>query len=395
MKILMLVNWKIEYSDTVPKDKQPPDYYVPWQPYWFFRYFKNKDISVDVADISSFPKLEEIEKNRIRFYIGQAIKQIPHLDEYDVVLSHGMQSGIVIALWRKLFGKGSYKHIVFDIGAFNSARESGASLKFMRFAGRSIDGIIYHTPSQIDYYRKCHPWLVKKAIYIPFGTDTEFFDATAAADARPDTAEAESETTAQADSRPVTADADTKSYILCAGYNKRDWKTFMEAHLKAGKPITLRFLGTRDLVRLIMDRYRDYDNESEGHCLNKLNIEILDGVSVTEFIRQVENAAFCVLPLKSVNYSYGQMTMLQQMALGKAVVAADVPSLQPYFREGANIKYEPENVDELAGIIKDLSTNSRKCEDIGRKAADLVRSEFNERIMAEKIEKAIDFLEKI
>ncbi len=378
MKILMLVNWKIEYSDTVPKDKQPPDYYIPGQPYWFFRYFKNRDISVEVADITSFPKLEDIEKNRIRFYIGQAIKQIPHLNEYDVVLSHGMQSGIVIALWRKLFGKGSYKHIVFDIGAFNSARESGASLKFMRFAGRSIDGIIYHTPSQIDYYRKCHPWLVKKAIYITFGTDTDFFD--------PDTGV--TGTTAHSTDHP---DAE-KSYILCAGYNKRDWETLMAAHLKAGKPVTIRFLGTRELVDLIMNKYRDYDNESEGHCFNKLNIEVLDGVSVTEFIEQVENAAFCVLPLKSVNYSYGQMTMLQQMALGKTVVAADVPSLKPYFREGANIKYEPENVDELSEIIKDLSKDSRKCSDIGRKASELVRSEFNERIMAEKIEKAIDFL---
>ncbi len=376
----MLVNWKIEYSDTVPKDKQPPDYYVPGQPYWFFRYFKNKDISVDVADITSFPKLEDIEKNRIRFYIGQAVKQIPHLNEYDVVLSHGMQSGIVIALWRKLFGKGSYKHIVFDIGAFNSARETGASLKFMRFAGRSIDGIIYHTPSQIDYYRKCHPWLVKKAIYIPFGTDTEFFDPASAADGHLRTDDSDDNPEHQ------------NPYILCAGYNKRDWETLIEAHLNAGKPVTLRFLGNRDLVRLIMNKYRDYDNESESHCLNKLNIEVLDGVSVTEFKKQISDAAFCVLPLKSVNYSYGQMTMLQQMVMGKTVVAADVPSLKPYFREGANIKYEPENVDELSDIINDLSKDSRKCSDIGRKASDLVRSEFNERIMAEKIEKAIDFL---
>ena len=28
MKILMLVNWKIEYCDARPSDKQPPDYYV-------------------------------------------------------------------------------------------------------------------------------------------------------------------------------------------------------------------------------------------------------------------------------------------------------------------------------------------------------------------------------
>ena len=42
MKILMLVNWKIEYCKEKPADKQPPDYKVEGKDYWFYRYFKNK-----------------------------------------------------------------------------------------------------------------------------------------------------------------------------------------------------------------------------------------------------------------------------------------------------------------------------------------------------------------
>ncbi len=384
MKILMLVNWKIEYSDTVPSDKQPPDYYVKGQKYWFFRYFKDQDIEVDVADISSNPKLEDFEKNKIRFYLYQTFKALPDLNNYDVVISHGMQSGIMLALWRKLFGKGGYKHIVFDIGAFNSAKESGMALKFMQFAGRSIDGIIYHTPSQINYYRKCHPWIMKKAVYIPFGTDTEFFDND------PDAVD----DTEKTDIGHDTSDT-SSGYILCAGYNKRDWETLMEAHLLSGKKLPLRFLGDKSLIEKILEKYRDYDNESISHCLNKLNIEVCDGVAVTEFINQVRNAAFCVLPLKSVNYSYGQMTMLQQMALGKAVIAADVPSLQPYFKEGVNIKYEPENIEDLAEKINRLSKDLNACDEMGSRAAKLVQSEFNEKQMAEKIEDAIKFFCKI
>ena len=37
---------------------------------------------------------------------------------------------------------------------------------------------------------------------------------------------------------------------------------------------------------------------------------------------------------KSFNYSYGQMTLMQQMALGKCVVAAKVPSLVDYVENG-------------------------------------------------------------
>ena len=50
MKILMLVNWKIEYCNSIPKSKQPPDYCIKGEDYWFYRYFKNKP-EVDVIDI--------------------------------------------------------------------------------------------------------------------------------------------------------------------------------------------------------------------------------------------------------------------------------------------------------------------------------------------------------
>lgn len=64
MKILMLVNWKVAYENQIPEGKQPPDYVVPGQKYWFFRYLSD-DISVDVVDIRSFPWLERFEKEKI------------------------------------------------------------------------------------------------------------------------------------------------------------------------------------------------------------------------------------------------------------------------------------------------------------------------------------------
>lgn len=35
MKILMLVNWKVLSCKETPNDKQPPDYRVEGEPYWF------------------------------------------------------------------------------------------------------------------------------------------------------------------------------------------------------------------------------------------------------------------------------------------------------------------------------------------------------------------------
>ena len=175
IKILMLVNWKVLRTQRPPTDRQPPDYVTPQEPYWFYRYFR-EPVQVDVLDISSFPALERWEREKLRFYVVQALRAIPKRNRYDLIVSHGMQSGVVLSLWRRLF-PGKAGHIVFDIGSFNSAAESGLALKLMQYASHSIDGVIYHTSSQKGYYEKCFPWLLERARFIRFGTDSLFFEA--------------------------------------------------------------------------------------------------------------------------------------------------------------------------------------------------------------------------
>lgn len=350
MKILMLVNWKIEYTDEVPKDRQPPDYYIKGKPYWFFRYFRNsEELQVDVVDIRSFPWLEKLEQNKLRFYVWQTLKCIPRLDKYDLILSHGMQSGIVLCLLRRIFGKGHYKHIVFDIGAFNSGREEGHALKLMQFASKSLDGVIYHTAVQEEYYRKCHPWLMDKAEFITFGTDADYFGKQKYAD----------------DGK------EKKPYILCVGYYKRDWDTLIKAYEGVSTDMNLRLIG------------------NGGIKTENPHIEVLDKVSITELKRQIANAGFCVLPLKSFNYSYGQMTLLQQMAMGKAVIAADVPSIKAYIKENAFILYEPQNSRMLGEKMQELSDDPGLCRKIGSVAQQAVTNIFNEKNMALDIERVI------
>lgn len=350
MKILMLVNWKIEYTNEVPEDKQPPDYYVESQPYWFFRYFQNVDnFQVDVVDIHSFSWLENFEKNKIRFYIWQTMKCIPKLKQYDLVISHGMQSGIVLCLWRRLFGKGSYKHLVFDIGAFNSGREEGLSLKLMQFASKSLDGVIYHTAIQEEYYQKCYPWLLDKSKFIAFGTDPDYFSS---------------------QKEPERSDEET-DYILCVGYNKRDWDTLIKAYDRLSTDIRLRLIGNRNIKA------------------QNPRIEVIDKVTITELKRQIQGAYFCVLPLQSFQYSYGQMTLLQQMAMGKAVITADVPSIQAYTGENAVLLYEPENSSMLCEKMQNLIDDDVLRLRIGENAQLAVKNIFNEKNMALEIENII------
>lgn len=348
MRILMLVNWKVKYIQEEPDDLQPPDYYVYGKPYWFFRYF-NGNPEVDVIDISSIDWLENFEKNRIRFYIWQTLKAIPQLNKYDLVVSHGMQSGVVLSLWRRFF-KTRAKHIVFDIGSFNSAAENGFALKLMQFASKSLDGVIYHTSSQIDYYKRFFPWIAHQSKFIRFGTDLDFFD-----------------------TKELVESADKGTYIICVGYSKRDWNTLVEAYKKLHTNIKLRLVGH------VEEKYKGIKG-----------IEQIPFVPIKDLINQIYNSLYSVLPLETFNYSYGQMTLMQQMALGKCVVAARVPSLTDYIQNGETaIFYEPKNVDDLCRKMNYLLEDMETCERIGKKGREYLLEKCNERTMALEIEKVI------
>ena len=88
MKILMLVNWKVLSCKETPNDKQPPDYRVEGEPYWFYRYFNQKD-DVDIIDISSVSWLENFEREKLRFYV----LQLPKADKMEFIVQKLVELG--------------------------------------------------------------------------------------------------------------------------------------------------------------------------------------------------------------------------------------------------------------------------------------------------------------
>ncbi len=350
MKILMLVNWKIEYCEEKPADKQPPDYKVEGKDYWFYRYFKNKP-EVDVIDIRSFPCLENFERNKLHFYIWQAIRAIPKLNQYDLIVSHGMPSAIVICLWRRFF-KTKAKHVVFDIGSFASASESGFSLKLMQFASKSLDGLIHHMSAQKTYYEKFFPWIVDKSQFIKFGADFDFFG----------------------NERKINPVG--KPYIVCAGKSKCDWDTVVKAYKESKIDLDLHLIGGKE---------EQFENIS--------GVVQIPYLPINDFIEQVQGAEFCVLPLEPVPFSFGQMRLLQQMALRKCVIVSDAPSILDYVENNQTaIVYESSNEEELKKQMSSLCCDLKKREAIERAAYEFVKQDCNEKNMAEKIE---DFFETV
>jgi len=343
MKILFLPNWKVKKCVSPPADLQPPDYYTDPKHYWFFKYMENEN--VDVIDISSIEFIENFEREKIRFYVFQTVRALFKISKYDLVISHGMQSGIVLALLRRIFKWPKVQHIVFDIGSFNSAKESGFAHKLMRFASKSIDGVIYHTSLQENYYKKCYPWLLSKTKFIPFGADFDFFKS------------------------DISVDIKMQPYILCVGYGKRDWNTLINAFSQIDTKVELLLVGKTDLV------------------IATPNIKMQPYIPIKNLISLIQSSLFCVLPLQWFNYSFGQMTLLQQMALGKAVIVAKVPSMEDYIGDGKTaLFYKSGNVNDLKNKMELCLTNTALVEKIGKQAALSVCNQFNEVRMAKEIE---------
>lgn len=344
MKILMLVNWKIKYCDKKPADKQPPDYRVKGEDYWFYRYFKNKP-KVDVIDISSVPWLENFERNKLHFYIWQAVKAIPKLNQYDLIVSHGMPSAVVICLWRRLF-KTKAKHIVFDIGSFASASESGFSLKLMQFVSKSLDGLIYHMSDQRSYYERFFPWIVEKSKFIRYGADFDFFG--------------------------IGQETEflNKPYIVCAGKNKCDWDTVVKAYKTSNINMELHLIGGKE------ERFENIEGVIQ-----------IPYLPINEFIEQVKGADFCILPLEPVPFSFGQMRLLQQMALSKCVIVSNAPSIMDYVEDRRTaLIYRSADVEDLCNRITTLNADDEEKEKIETNAFEFVKKICNERKMAEEIE---------
>ena len=108
---------------------------------------------------------------------------------------------------------------------------------------------------------------------------------------------------------------------------------------------------------------------------------------VNDFIKQVRGAEFCILPLEPVPFSFGQMRLLQQMALRKCVIVSDAPSIMDYVEDGKTaLVYRSADIEDLCNRITTLNADDEEREKIETNAFEFVKQICNERKMAEEIE---------
>ncbi|MEW6417134.1 MAG: glycosyltransferase family 4 protein [Nitrospirota bacterium] len=344
-KVLMLVNWDVHKEDNRSYVHQSPNIFPPNQQYWFFKHWPEKDIEVDVIDFSKFPLIHAIEKNILRFYVIQTFKALLKLKQYNIIISHGAQSAIFSAFIRSIFGIKNPPHIIIDVGCLNGGRSSQPELSIFQFSMKSILGLIYHVGSQKEHYDRYFPFLAKKAFFVPFGVDTEFF-------------------------KPLNVEQE--DYILSIGYKFRDWLTLINAYSQINTNTILKIVGPREL-----------NIDLQG------NVLIQPYVPINILKELIAKAKFIVLPLIKLPYAHGQMTLLQSMAMGKAVIVTKVPSTIDYINDGEDALFVRLNdVDDMRNKIEFLLNNPDEIFRLGENARKSMEDRFSEKHMAEAIYQA-------
>ena len=225
----------------------------------------------------------------------------------------------------------------------------------------SISCVIYHARIQESYYRECLPSLWERCRYVPIGVDQVYF--------RPQKAKEE-------------------DYIFCAvhrGLKSRDWPTLMEAFGKLHIPTELKIVGTERARR----------SDLRGRRIPK-NVRFYPFAPLPKLKDFISRSRFAVLPLPYHAHSHGQLSLLESMAMGKAVIVSRVPGIIDYVEEGKTaVLYEPYNAEDLREKVEFLLNNPQEAKRIGKEVRRAVELYYNEENMARGIYEAIKELCKI
>jgi glycosyltransferase involved in cell wall biosynthesis len=313
------------------------------RPYWFFKYWPDPLIDLDVIDFSKIPLLHSFESRVLHFYVRQSLIAFVKRKKYDLIISHSARSALVFALLRSVIKELSPLHVVIDPGSFNGGRNNLAETYLIKKASRSLGGIIPHSSIQSEYYKEHMPLTPYR--FIPFGVDTDEF-------------------------RPMNLQQ--QDYILSFGSRSRDYPTLIEAWERVKhNNIRLKIIGVHNIPGV--DRLPD-------------DVDLVSRVSILSLKDSIAKARFVVVPLPYYKYSYGQMTFLQSMALGKSCIVTKTPSSQDYLTDNEDALFvRPYDSEDLSRKIEVLLEDDNMNNKIAINARRTIENKYNEKNMAKEI----------
>lgn len=157
-------------------------------------------------------------------------------------------------------------------------------------------------------------------------------------------------------------------YVLSVGMEARDYVTLR--HAAAGIPIRFHVVGSGFSPNPGFQMAQGAEAAS--------NVVVGTGYTYTELRELYDGARLVVLPLYAVSYAAGVTSILEGMAMGKAIIASDSPGIRDYVKHGrSGLLVPPGDPIALRAAIVDLWHDPYRLAEMGRHNRAWVESELN------------------
>jgi glycosyltransferase involved in cell wall biosynthesis len=248
---------------------------------------------------------------------------------YEVVFTDGEQVGIPFAAMTRLAGRGGGRHIM--IVHILTVRKKMALMRALRLTSR-IDRMVVYSSRQRDLIATTLAYPLDRIVLSPFMVDTTFF-------------------------APDAVDTPRRRMICSAGLEFRDYPTMVEAVrgldaeviLAAASPWSKR----RDL---------------SGDVAIPANVTV-DRFGFADLRTLYASAELVVVPLVDTDFQAGITTILEAMAMGKAVVCSATTGQTDVLVDGRTGLYVPPgDPAALRAAIERLLGDPDHAAELGRAA---------------------------
>jgi glycosyltransferase involved in cell wall biosynthesis len=266
--------------------------------------------------------------------------------DYDVIFSNGENVGIPLALPFAL-RRARPRHVVIG------HRLSPGKKRFlMRALHPQMDGIFVYSALQKTYAETVLRIPSNKLHLIPFHADTRFF-------------------------QPVPR-ANVERRISSAGLELRDYPTLIEA--VRGLDVDVRLAAASP--------WSKRRNETTDRVLPP-NVSAR-GYSYHELRDLYASSLFVVVPLYDNDFQAGVTTMLEAMAMGKAVIVTRTKGQRDVIQDGINGLYVPPGDPRaLREAISRLLASPDQAAKLGANARRTIESEMSLDLWAERISRVV------
>ncbi|QGZ39515.1 glycosyltransferase involved in cell wall biosynthesis [Pseudoduganella flava] len=257
---------------------------------------------------------------------------------------------LIFAPLRALFSRRTQIVLLgFILTPRRNALANRLRLAYFRFVMSFVDKVICHSKTERERYRELFANGRTEVHYIPHGTHIH--------------------------GREETTQAAASPYILTAGRSGRDYGTLFEA--VAPLPIRLHVVC-------------DNDQPLSGLTIPP-NVTVLRDCYDGDYVEQLKNARFVVVPLGVADISAGQMVLLQAMAFNKATVITRTKTVEDYVSDGVEALLVPQgDAAALRAAIVRLLDDAPLLAQMASRATDAFDSRFCMKAFVRNLVQAID-----